>query len=326
MASRTLRIQESNQNRSSTYGRQRGFTIVELLVVVIVIGILATISVVTYSGVQTSAAEVVLKSDLKQAATQLDLANAQDGHYPDNQDDLKHSEGTVLEYSRVGNGYCITASTPPSDRAFFLDQSNGTILEGTCDGHSGSGTAALAVTSPHSLPTAYMMGDPYSYTVTTNSEDPVTFSISGGSLPAGLSFNTNTGAITGEPTGLGQATFTVTVTSGEGSASKEFIMTGHPFDSCNDPLPSSAIPTFVGQALRFQIYITLCGQSNPMSTLPTMAVYKQTSGGSSLLGIMSNGYLATSARPADEVCNGLTVRYVLNDWVSDWIDVPGTGC
>lgn len=312
---------ESRQHRRS------GFTIVELLIVVVVIAILAGVTLVLYNGITQDARIAVLTSDLRNARTQLELDRIEDGSYPENGDHLKRSEGTVLEYSRVGDGYCVTASSTSSGTAFFLDQSSATIVEGTCEEGGGSGTVPLTITSPTSLPTAYLMGDPYSYVVTTNSEVPVTFSISSGSLPPGLSLNPNSGAITGELTGLGQADFTVTATSGDRSISKQFTLTGHPFDSCNNPLPSSAAPTFVGQSLRFQIAITLCGQTSPMTALPAMVALKQTEGGSAFIGSLSNtGYLVTSARPAGEVCNGLSIRYVFGGWISEWIDVPGTGC
>ena len=46
-----------------------GFTIVELLIVIVVIGILAAITIVAYNGVQNRANEVAVQSNLK------DLAN-----------------------------------------------------------------------------------------------------------------------------------------------------------------------------------------------------------------------------------------------------------
>lgn len=50
-----------------------GFTIVELLIVIVVIGILAAITLVAYNGVQDRAATASLQSDLKQASSQLEL-------------------------------------------------------------------------------------------------------------------------------------------------------------------------------------------------------------------------------------------------------------
>jgi general secretion pathway protein G len=50
-----------------------GFTIVELLVVIVVIGILASIVTVAYSGVQTRARDNVRKTDIMNLAKLLDL-------------------------------------------------------------------------------------------------------------------------------------------------------------------------------------------------------------------------------------------------------------
>ena len=58
------------------------FTIVELLIVVVVIAIIATISLVAYRGIQDRAETAVLESDLTLAAKQLAMDNATDGFYP----------------------------------------------------------------------------------------------------------------------------------------------------------------------------------------------------------------------------------------------------
>ena len=48
---------------------RKGFTIVELLIVIVVVAILATIAIVAYSGIQNQAHETTVKSDLKNIGT-----------------------------------------------------------------------------------------------------------------------------------------------------------------------------------------------------------------------------------------------------------------
>ena len=62
--------------------RTNGFTIVELLVVIVVIGILAAITIVSYSGVQNKAIIASLQSDLSSDAKKLKLYNVEHGYYP----------------------------------------------------------------------------------------------------------------------------------------------------------------------------------------------------------------------------------------------------
>jgi general secretion pathway protein G len=59
-----------------------GFTIVELLIVIIVIGILATLTVVAYNGVQTRSANLNRKTDLSAVSKALDLYFLDNGRYP----------------------------------------------------------------------------------------------------------------------------------------------------------------------------------------------------------------------------------------------------
>lgn len=60
----------------------RGFTIVELLIVIVVIGILAALVVVTYSGIQQKARDTERTTDIKALHSQLEAYQAQNGKYP----------------------------------------------------------------------------------------------------------------------------------------------------------------------------------------------------------------------------------------------------
>ena len=63
--------------------RQTGFTIVELLIVIVVIGILAAITIVAYNGIQARANDARRDSDIKQLKTALAIYKSDTGLYPD---------------------------------------------------------------------------------------------------------------------------------------------------------------------------------------------------------------------------------------------------
>ena len=63
--------------------QSRGFTIVELLIVIVVIGILASITIVSYNGIQKRAQDTVVASDLANFKKTMELVRADnDGKYP----------------------------------------------------------------------------------------------------------------------------------------------------------------------------------------------------------------------------------------------------
>ena len=66
---------------ASSNERQKGFTIVELLIVIVVIGILAAITIVAYNGIQNRTYDASVQSDLSAAAKKIELAAVDAGSY-----------------------------------------------------------------------------------------------------------------------------------------------------------------------------------------------------------------------------------------------------
>ena len=62
--------------------RQSGFTIVELLIVIVVIGILATLVIVTFSGIQQKARDTKRKTDINAIDSHVEAYYANGGNYP----------------------------------------------------------------------------------------------------------------------------------------------------------------------------------------------------------------------------------------------------
>ena len=71
-----LKVHEQNS------GRQRGFTIVELLIVIVVIGILAALVLNAFSGVQAKARDTERDTDMRALASQLEAYYTSYGEYP----------------------------------------------------------------------------------------------------------------------------------------------------------------------------------------------------------------------------------------------------
>ena len=95
---------------------QPGFTIVELLVVIVVIAILAAITIVAYTGISQKAVASALQSDLTNAQKQLKLYYVDNGSYP-----------TALTLS--GGTYCPT----PTDTRYCVKASNGNTFSYTSE-------------------------------------------------------------------------------------------------------------------------------------------------------------------------------------------------
>jgi len=88
--------------------KNRGFTIVELLVVIVVIGILAAITIVSYRGISGRATTASLQSDLANASKKLKMYQIEYGSFPVLS--TVDASGNYCPTSPVDVKYCIKAS------------------------------------------------------------------------------------------------------------------------------------------------------------------------------------------------------------------------
>jgi prepilin-type N-terminal cleavage/methylation domain-containing protein len=136
--------------------KQKGFTIVELLIVVVVIAILAAITIVSFNGVQRRAKETAIISNLNGVSKQikLDQVSSVDGQYPatlsasNNGKGIITTDGYVYQYT-VNNAaspptFCITATYSKID--YMISESTSPIA-GVCPGHAVGGVAKPIITN-----------------------------------------------------------------------------------------------------------------------------------------------------------------------------------
>ncbi|RYD50380.1 MAG: prepilin-type N-terminal cleavage/methylation domain-containing protein, partial [Sphingobacteriales bacterium] len=95
----------------------RGFTIVELLIVIVVIGILAAISIVAFNGIQTRAQNTQKFNELKNWQRIFESYRSLKGNYPDGAD---------------GQTYCLGRGFP---------MGGGSVRR--CRDYSGTGTTSV---------------------------------------------------------------------------------------------------------------------------------------------------------------------------------------
>lgn len=93
----------------SLKNRNKGFTIVELLIVIVVIGILALLVITTYSGIQQKARNSQRQSDLQALQTQLEAFYSQNGYYP-SLEDINDADWRATEMKNLDKNAMIDPS------------------------------------------------------------------------------------------------------------------------------------------------------------------------------------------------------------------------
>ncbi len=128
---------------------KNGFTVVELLIVIAVLGILTTIGTVGYRGVQSRASDTELKSDAQNINEQIEVAFIKSNAYPANLGALgtiSKSPSTTLAYVTTGQSYCLTVTSTKSGSKIYSVVSEGKVTEGDC--------SAAGYVGPPSQPSA----------------------------------------------------------------------------------------------------------------------------------------------------------------------------
>ena len=86
----------------------RGFTIVELLIVIAILAILTTIGFVQYQGLNKKARDSARRADVHEITTALEVNKGQEGYKA-----LQVSQFSSLQWvDPSGNVYCIASGTP----------------------------------------------------------------------------------------------------------------------------------------------------------------------------------------------------------------------
>lgn len=135
----------------------KGFTIVELLIVVVVIAILAAITIVAYNGVTQRAKESAVQSATSQVMKKLALYAVENDAFPTTLDMVGTQSSAEQSYQYTANnsttpkGYCVSVTTNGvsyygSSSFTYTGSSSGTLNQanpatGVCPGHGSSGSA-----------------------------------------------------------------------------------------------------------------------------------------------------------------------------------------
>ena len=131
----------------------RGFTIVELLVVIVVIGILAAITIVSYTGITQRAVTSSLQSDLTNASQQLKIYQVVNMTYPTAIDcNSTPAANTICLKASPNNTFNYSPNNSVNPPTFNLTETN---INGTVYGINNT-SSPVALAQPTDCPTGFI--------------------------------------------------------------------------------------------------------------------------------------------------------------------------
>ncbi|HUR18576.1 MAG TPA: putative Ig domain-containing protein [Acidimicrobiales bacterium] len=243
--------------------------------------------------------------------------------------------GTAYTYTYTATGdpaptFAVTSGTLPA--GLTLDSTTG-VLSGTpttpetstftvtaANGAPPSATSAdtivvsLAPLFTADSPPGGTVGSAYSYTYEATGDPAPTFSVTSGTLPAGLSLDPATGILSGTPTTGGTSTFTVTAGNGvapDATSADTVTITAPPVLTAHSP-PAGTVgtaylytyaatgtpaPTFSVTAGSLPAGLTLSSTTGVLSGIPTTA-------GTSTFTVTAGNGVAPAATSIDTITVG----------------------
>jgi uncharacterized protein (TIGR02145 family)/prepilin-type N-terminal cleavage/methylation domain-containing protein len=159
----------------------RAFTIVELVLVIVVIGILAGITTIAWSGWRQNAAKSEVKSDLLTVASAMESAKNFGSGYPTSiPSNFSSSSNVTITYtSGDSSSYCIDgASKAVAAVTYFVSSTSKNPVSGTCaagGGGGGGGGGSGTIASGDPIQTVTNTNCPTTRTMVVDARDNHTY-------------------------------------------------------------------------------------------------------------------------------------------------------